>query len=157
MEWADADFEVLSIDTMLITGGLVVGKSGNTELALDNANVRGIVGPRWDFFTVRNVAFYNFNFGISGALGDCSHCFHPAATDSGARTYYTSGLIFDAATVPKKIWYQYPFRGIWSDLDGSLTGLGAGSWATAYFKHNEQPECTTNLVVYDGILCPNTV
>ena len=30
MEWADADFEVLSIDTMLITGGLVVGKSGNT-------------------------------------------------------------------------------------------------------------------------------
>jgi hypothetical protein len=97
MEWADADFEVLSIDTMLITGGLVVGKSGNTELALDNANVRGIVGPRWDFFTVRNVAFYNFNFGISGALGDCSHCFHPAATDSGARTYYTSGLIFDAA------------------------------------------------------------
>lgn len=121
---------------MLIKGGLVIGKSGNTESVLDSANVRGIVGPRWDYFTVRDVKFYNLNFGTSGALGDMSHAFHPASTDSGARTYFTSGLFFDT-TVPKRIWYSYPNRGIFYDIDGTLTGRGAGSWATAYFLHNE--------------------
>jgi hypothetical protein len=136
MEWSFANSEVKAIDTMLIKGGLVIGRSANTEPALDGANVRGIIGPRWDYFTVRDLKFFNLNFGTSGALGDCSHCFHPASTDSGARTYYTSGLSFDSKTVPKKMWYQYPLRGIWADLDGSLTGKGAGSWATANFLHN---------------------
>lgn len=140
---------------MLIKGGLVIGKSANGETLLDLSEVRGIIGPRWDFFTVRDVKFYNFNFGTSGALGDCSHCFHPAATDSGARTYFTSGLTFDTS-VSRKIWYQYPNRGIWHDIDGTLTGKGAGSWATAYFKHNEQPECTNNAAVFDGLTCDNT-
>jgi len=70
---------------------------------------------------------------------------------------FSSGLTFDANTVPKKVWYQYPFRGIWNDQDGSLTGLGANSWATAYFKFNEQNECTKDLAVYDGIICDNTI
>ena len=71
-------------------------------------------------------------------MGDCSHCFVVCkSSDSGARTNFVSGLYFDPTTVPKKIWYQVPHRGIFYDLDGSLTGKGAGSWATAYFKHNE--------------------
>jgi len=39
------------------------------------------------------------------------------------------------------VFYQEPRREIILDLDGSLTGLGANSWATAYWKHNEVPEC----------------
>ena len=77
MEWSFANSEVKAIDTMLIKGGLVIGRSANTEPALDGANVRGIIGPRWDYFTVRDLKFFNLNFGTSGALGDCSHCFHP--------------------------------------------------------------------------------
>jgi hypothetical protein len=43
------------------------------------------------------------------------------------------------------------------DLDGSLTGLGPKTWATPYYKYNEQPECQVNMAVYDGIICDSTV
>ena len=79
-----------------------------------------------------------------------------ASTDSGARTSFTSGLVFDDATVPRRIRYRIPYRGIWYDIDGTLTGKGAGSWATAYFKHVDQPECTVDLNMYNGVLCPPT-
>ena len=114
MEWSFADDQVLDKDIMVIKGGLVVGSTENSEPEhLNGEGARGIVGPRWDYLTIRDTKFYNFNFGSSGALGDCSHCFHPAATDSGARTIFTSNLYFDEATVPKRIWYQYPWNGIY--------------------------------------------
>lgn len=160
LEWSFASNQVLATDIMLVKNALVIGKTENSEPELiTGPGARGIIGPRWDYFTVRDVKFYNFDFGESGALGDCSHCFHPAATDSGARTIFTSGLFFDS-TVPKRIWYQYPYKGIYQDLDGTLTGFtngeGTGSWATSYWLHNEQPECTKDLVVYDGLICKNT-
>ena len=66
-------------------------------------------------------------------------------------------MYFDSATVPIKIRYQYPWRDIFYDLDGTLTGKGTKSWATPYWKHNEQPECSTDRPVYDGILCDSRV
>ena len=68
---------------------------------------------------------------------------------------FVSGLTFDAS-VKRKIWYQYPNRGSWFDIDGTLTGKGPGSWATPYFLHNLQDECTQDLDVYDGLTCDNT-
>jgi len=50
-------------------------------------------------------------------------------------------LYFDDATVPRRIKYQFPFREIINDLDGSLTGLGANTWATYAYPHTDQPEC----------------
>jgi len=79
---------------------------------LTKGSPRGIISPRTEFFTVKNSKFFNFNFNDAAALGDCSHCFHPAATDSGARTTKVSGLVFDS-TVTKRIKYQYPFTGIY--------------------------------------------
>ena len=105
---------------------------------------------------MHNVSFYNFDVAGKAAIGSCSHCFHPAATDSGARTVTFSGIHFDAS-VATKISYQYPFRDIFYDLDGTLTGLGPHSWASPYFKFNVQPECIVDLAVYDGILCNNKV
>jgi hypothetical protein len=95
---------------MLIKNALVIGRTENSGTPIDEnghevLGSRGIIGPRWDYLTMRDIKFYNYNFGDSGALGDCSHCFHPASTDSGARTHYSSGLFFDAASVPKRIWY----------------------------------------------------
>lgn len=63
IEFSYPDLEVKQIDIVLILGGLVIGRSKNTEPTLDNASVRGIIGPRKDYFTIRNVKFYNFNFG----------------------------------------------------------------------------------------------
>ena len=90
-------------------------------------------------------------------MGDCSHCFHPAATDSGARTMVVSGLIFDAS-VTKKIRYEESvYRGIFYDETGSLTGLGPKSWGVANWKHLQQPECTLSLAIHDGIVCNSKV
>lgn len=100
--------------------------------------------------------FYNFNWNFAAGLGSCSHCFHPAATDSGSRTVTFSGLAFDD-TVTRKIKYQFPHKAIYYDLDGTLTGKGAKSWAASYFQHLEQPECEWLEDEYNGVTCDNTV
>ena len=81
----------------------MVGKSKNTEPILDAAKIIGVIGPRWDFWTLRNMKFYNFDSNGSSCLQDLSHAEHPASTDTGARTYYTSGIYFDPATTPIKL------------------------------------------------------
>ena len=91
------------------------------------------------------------------AIGSCSHCFFDATTDSGARTTYFSGLYFDPLTVPIKIRYQIPHRDIFYDIDGSLTGLGPGTWATPYFLHNLQPECHHLQYEFDGLICNSSI
>ena len=45
---------------MLIKGGLVVGKTENYEdILIEGPGARGIVGPRWDYLTIRDTKFYN--------------------------------------------------------------------------------------------------
>jgi hypothetical protein len=127
----------------MVVGGLVVGRSANTESDLDSASPHGIIGPRSEWLKIQDTKFYNFNFNDAAALGDCSHCWHPASTDQGARTISTENLYFDS-TVTKRIKYQYPFRGIFWDLDGTLTEKGANSWATFEYPHVLQDECESN-------------
>lgn len=79
-------------DTTQIDGGMIIGKSGNTDPNIEAASPRGIITPRTENFVVKNVKFYNFNFNDAAALGSCSHCFHPKSTDSGGRTVKFSGL-----------------------------------------------------------------
>ena len=65
------------------------------------------------------------------------------------------GLSF--TNVSRRIMFHYPYNGIFHDIDGSLTGKGAGSWATVHLKHLEHPECEVKLEEFDGIICDNTV
>lgn len=61
--------------------------------------------------------------------------------------------------MPRKIRYTIPFAAIFHDLDGSLTGLGAGSWATFFYPHHNVSECRTDnatLEMYNGVVCDNT-
>lgn len=145
-------------DTTRIDGALIIGKTSNTDDALNGASPRGVITPRTENMLVKNVKFYNFNFNKAAALGSCSHCFHGAATDSGARTVTFEGLTFDEATVPRRIRYQTPFKAIYYDRDGSLTGLGPKSWATPYFAHHMQKGCTgsKNEAKFDGVICDST-
>jgi len=113
-----------------INGGLIIGKTNNDGDYIDWSSPHGIINPRKENFVVKNVKFYNFDFNNAAALGSCSHCFHPAATDQGARTVTFSNLFFDSATVPRRIRYGYPYKAIFFDTDGTLTGLGPNTWAT---------------------------
>ena len=100
------------------------------------------------------MTFYGYKNGAS-ALNTCSHCFHPASTDSGGRTYSTSNLTFVDTT--KRINYQFPFNNIIHDRDGTLTGKGANSYATAFFGHlSYQSECETDMEKWTGVVCDNT-
>ena len=101
------------------------------------------------------MSFFNFDKDGYAALGSCSHCFHPAATDSGARTVKFSGIYFDS-TVATKIRYQFPYRAIYFDTDGTLTGT-VGGWTTPYWKHNDWADKCTNDVAYNGLVCDNTI
>ena len=49
--------------------------------------------------------------------------------------------------------WRWPFKGIFHDLDGTLTEQGADSYVSAYWKHNDWPHCTVDMAVYDGIIC----
>ena len=157
-----------------IIGGVVIGKTSNTEEALDNSLPHGIITPRTENFSIEGTRFFNFNWSkniwdgetskqmdaFPGALGSCSHCFHPAATDSGAREVRVSGLYFDEATVPRRIRYGFPYRVIFKDEDGSLTEAGPMTWATAHWKHLEQPECSfdeATISRYGGVICDETI
>jgi hypothetical protein len=113
-----------------VVGGLVVGKTENTEAKLESASPHGIITPRTENFSVEGTAFYNYDWNEAAVIGTCSHCFHPAATDSGARTSTVSGLYVDDATVARRVRYQEPFRAIIHDLDGTLTGRGTEHWLT---------------------------
>ena len=140
-----------------IKDATIVGKTLNTEELLEIAEPRGIIAARTENFTIDGVKFYNFNWNRAAALGDCSHCFHPAATDAGARHTTVRNLYFDS-TVTKKVRYQFPYLGIFYDETGTLTGKGPNSWAAGYTKQNEAwPECETNLDVFDGQICDNRV
>ena len=120
---------------------LVIGRSANTERELELATPHGIVTPRTDHCVVKGAKFFNFVDGWkTAALSTCSHCWHDQATDAGARTIHLSGLEF--TNVKRRIYWDTPFKGLFYDLDGSLTGLGPKTWATSYFKHMEQPECS---------------
>lgn len=84
-------------------------------------------------------------------MSDCSHCYTPKA-DSSARTTRFSKLKF--TDVDQRIKWTWPNKGIFHDLDGTLTEEGPDSYVAAYFKHNDWPECIHNETMYNGIICP---
>ena len=102
--------------------------------------------------------FYNFNFNEAAPIGTCSHCFKEPATDSDGRTVAFSNTYIHESTVNNKIRYQFPFKTIIYDEDGTLTGQGAGSWAiNDAWNHNIwENECWAD-PIYDGLLCSNQV
>jgi hypothetical protein len=109
----------------------MVGRSSNTDWELDAVSPHGIISPRSENFLIQNVKFFNYNWRNAAALGSCSHCWHPSATDSGARTITVKNLTFDT-TCEKRIKYGFPYKAIFRDVDGSLTGKGPETYTTFY-------------------------
>ncbi len=74
----------------------------------------------------------------------------------GGYTYRWQGVQF--INSPKKVLWTAPFKQIFWDLDGSLTGFANG-WVTPYYRWNEfTPACTRQDSVYDrGLVCDDSV
>jgi len=139
-----------------IVGGLAVGKSENTEEALDKASPFGVRTPRTEYFNMSGIKFYNYNWNEAAAISTCSHCWHDNNTDSGGRTMTVADLFFDPTTVKKIVKYSTPFRTIFFDKTGGMTGKGANTWFLPYFKHLLVSECT-NEEAKGGIICDSSV
>lgn len=84
-------------NTTRINNALIIGRTNNSEAALEWSEPYGIINPRTENFRVDGARFFNFDWNQAAALSSCSHCFHPAATDSGARTVRFSNLSFDSS------------------------------------------------------------
>jgi len=125
-----------------IIGGLVIGKSENTEISLDIRSPVGVVTPRTEYFSMKGTKFYNFNWKDAAAFHTCSHCWHDNNTDSGGRTITVEDLYIDATTVQKIVRYTTPFQTIFFDKTGSMTGKGANSWFLPMNKHLLVGTCT---------------
>ena len=54
--------------------------------------------------------------------------------------------------MPRRIVYDFPFKAIILDLDGTTTGKGPGSWASMYYKHNDWTGCN-NSELHGGLVC----
>jgi hypothetical protein len=142
--------------TAQIINATVVGQTSNIYHASCPNSYSGIVNPRTENFQINGARFYNFYNRTQSAFGTCSFCFQPYFMDTGARTVTTSNLYFDPS-VARRIIYGYPYRDIFYDTDGTLTGLGPNTFATYYYPHNDQPECTRNELVYNGLICNSSV
>ena len=90
MEMSETDY--VEDGWIKIVGGFVVGRSENTEEALDARSPKGITCARTENMTIEDTRFYNFNFNHAAALGTCSHCWHDNNSDSGGRTITVSNL-----------------------------------------------------------------
>ena len=94
-------------------------------IGVSNANPgsagKGIVAPQNDGWLITNARFYNWQNG-GAALGDCSQCSSDDFSVGGAFTTKTSNLMFDT-TVTKRISFGSPAKGIFHDLDGTLTDV----------------------------------
>ena len=64
-------------NTTRIENALIIGRTNNSELALEVSEPYGIINPRTENFRHDNIRFYNFDWGNAAALSTCSHCFHP--------------------------------------------------------------------------------
>jgi len=88
------EFYLGDIETAGIFDSLVIGRSNNTERAVLRKSPHGIITPRSDGFSMRDIRFHNFDWKSAAAIGDCSHCVHDQATDSGSRTVRISKMQF---------------------------------------------------------------
>jgi hypothetical protein len=84
------------------------------------------------------VQFCKYNKAGYAAIKTCSNCdVHYTLTDSGARTTTFEKLKFEDKSVTQRVIYTWPYNAILYDIDGSLTEIPNGGWATPYWKHNE--------------------
>jgi hypothetical protein len=140
-----------------VLNALIVGISANPTPPMRDFNyfnTRGVITGRAEGLLVEDVRFYNFNARMA-AFGSCSHCWHPAARDSGGRTTKFSKLSFNNVTV--RIAFIVPRNDIFQDLDGTFTDLPGGGWITPFYPHLAVPECKYDPLVFDGVVCNNKV
>mmetsp|Transcript_27798 Transcript_27798/g.24414 ORF Transcript_27798/g.24414 Transcript_27798/m.24414 type:complete len:685 (+) Transcript_27798:1989-4043(+) len=135
---------------------------GQTEYSIDDSlyqsrRVMGLITPKRDWFLAENIRFFNYT-GSMTAIEHCSHCEYNPDTDSGGRVVYVRDLSFDDATVEHRLRYNIPYRGIFVDEDGTLSGTGTKSSLTFDYPHlMDDEDCNLSKELHDGLVCNENV
>lgn len=90
-----------------------------------------IWGPQDEFFHVRGSTIVNWG-PHNGALSSCAKCDSSTLMKQGGYTTRWEGMLF--VNSPKRVSWVAPFRDIFRDLDGSLSGQRG--WVTPYRAWN---------------------
>ncbi|EDQ93048.1 uncharacterized protein MONBRDRAFT_22411 [Monosiga brevicollis MX1] len=118
------------------------------------AHTVGLFMPQNEYFHVAGAKFVNY--GAKGTLSACAKCDTQTNFRQGGYTFRLQGLEFFNST--KRAEWTSPFKQIFYDLDGSLTGFVNGT-ATPFHAFNHYPGvCDAMGEAYDfGLVCDNTV
>jgi hypothetical protein len=115
---------------------------------------RAIWGPQNEFFFIADSLFVNY-IG-HGVISSCMKCGSQTDLKQGGYTVRFRGLRF--VNCSQRVAWVEPYKEIFFDLDGSLTGIASGT-ATPYYGFNEwTPTCTRQGLALDsGLLCDASV
>eukprot|EP00638_Chattonella_subsalsa_P015791 CAMPEP_0117829880 /NCGR_PEP_ID=MMETSP0949-20121206/8130_1 /TAXON_ID=44440 /ORGANISM="Chattonella subsalsa, Strain CCMP2191" /LENGTH=3868 /DNA_ID=CAMNT_0005670717 /DNA_START=230 /DNA_END=11837 /DNA_ORIENTATION=- len=110
----------------------------------------GVWAPQDEFYYISGITFVNF-VGSSAAISGCNACETDTKRNQGAYTYRFDRLKF--VNVDQKTKWNWPYKDIFWDLDGTLTDQPNGT-VTPYYAFNEHPGCEQQGSEYDyGLIC----
>jgi len=98
----------------------------------------GVATPQLEFYQISNARFINYGVnGVGSAIFSCPDCMSTSPVQGGY-TVRVSGLAFENVTC--RVSWGSPFKDIFLDLDGSLSGIVNGT-AAPFYAFNNFPEC----------------
>lgn len=106
-------------------------------------NAFGVIAPRTDGFKGSNLRFYNFP-PVTTVFHSCSVCENMLVRATTGRTSFFENIKYTNIT-GKYMFWNFPQRELFIDLDGSLTGTvydgttRTKAYVTPYYPHNEIP------------------
>jgi hypothetical protein len=122
----------------------IIGQSnGNGPSNAKINGVFGLISPRTDGFKGSNLRFYNYP-ATTTVFHSCSVCENMLVRATTGKTSYFENIKYTNVT-GKYIFWNFPRRELYIDLDGSLTNTvydgttRAKASVTPYYPHNEIP------------------
>ena len=114
----------------------------------------GLWSPQDEYFNIDGATFVNY--GDNGAIAGCNECLADDSLSQGGFTIRTNNLKF--VNSHKRLLHTAPFKEIWMDMDGSLTGQVNAS-VTFARAHNQWAECRVDATgaLDFGLVCDPSV
>jgi hypothetical protein len=120
---------------------------------------QAIFAPQAEYWYVNGSRFMNYESG-AGVISGCNSCCSPIKLKQGAYTYRFERLEFENS--PVRTEWTCPYKQIFYDLDGTLTGQAGGTTLPSYKFNQWDGECEDDASgTYNGgrtgMVCNNKV
>lgn len=149
-----------SREFVILQNSIIVGRTTNNGRPLANlTDVYGIITPRTDGFKASNIAFHKFPSQMT-VFKSCSVCENELVRTTVGVCSYFSGISYTDVNASYIFW-NIPYREVYYDLDGSLSGTDfdgvtrTSATVIPYFTHMDiagQCNNATNPPLWNGSL-----